>query len=217
MSYWNYSSNAIYSENKETIKEIHEKMKDAIKENDELEHVLIKLGIEKNKVNKKGYVTTYCNVNCLNEEIKSLIYKGKKLYYFDFEQDALNYELSYDWQHILEELYPNDKTIGITYTAHTSGSPVITRKEAGLVELLFEQKEEWQYAVIAIDENTGEDTNEFMNIEDTIKAVKRITGKEYKKEDFETETAFNKIKDKLRGDSKTTWLIVERLETRNTL
>ena len=33
MSYWNYSSNAIYSENKETIKEIHEKMKNAIKEN----------------------------------------------------------------------------------------------------------------------------------------------------------------------------------------
>lgn len=217
MSYWNYSSNAIYSENKETIKEIHEKMKNAIKENDDLEHVLIELGIDKNKVNKKGYVTTYCNVNCLNEEIKSLIYKGKKLYYFDFGQDALNYELSYDWQHILEELYPNDKTIGITYTAHTAGSPMITRKESGLVEKIFGQKEELKYSVLVYDERTGEDTEDLMNIEDTIKAVKRITGKEYKKEDFETETAFNKIKDKLEGDNKKTWLFVRKLETWNTL
>ena len=76
---------------------------------------------------------------------------------------------------------------------------------------------QFSYLKVVYDERTGEDTEDLMNIEDTIKAVKKITGKEYKKEDFETETAFNKIKDKLEGDNKKTWLFVRKLETWNTL
>lgn len=217
MSYRNYSYNAIYSENENTVKEIHTKMQKAIKENEDMEYVVNVLGIEKEEIQKKGYGKAAYSVHHIDESIKNIEYKGKNLYYFKFNQDSMNGENSYQWQEILEKLYPDEKTIGITYTAHTSGSPVITRKEAGLVELLFDQKEEWQYAVIAIDENTGEDTDDFMNIEDTIKAVKRIIGKEYQKEDFETKEAFNRIKDELHGDGKNTWLIVIRLEAWNTL
>lgn len=217
MSYPNYSYNAIYSENQNTVQEIHTKMQKAVKENENMEHVVNVLGIEKEQIQKREYGKGTYSVNCIDKNIKNIEYKGKKLYYFEFGQESMNSEESYQWQEILEKLYPDEKTIGITYTAHTSGSPVITRKEAGLVELLFDQKEEWQYAVIAIDENTGEDTDDFMNIEDTIKAVKRIIGKEYQKEDFETKEAFNRIKDELHGDGETTWLIIERLETWNTL
>lgn len=217
MSYSNYSYNAIYSENENTVKEIHTKMQKAVKENEHMEYIVNKLGIEKEQIQKKGYGKGTYSVNCIDENIKNIKYKGKSLYYFEFGQDSLNGENSYQWQEILEKLYPEEKTIGIAYTAHTSGSPVITRKEAGLVELLFDQKEEWQYAVIAIDEKTGEDTDHFMNIEDTLKAVKRITGKEYQKQDFETKEAFDRISHKLHGDGETTWLIVIRLEAWNTL
>lgn len=217
MSYPNYSYNAIYSENQNTVQEIHTKMQKAVKENENMEHVVNVLGIEKEQIQKRGYGKGTYSVNCIDKNIKNIEYKGKKLYYFEFGQESMNSEESYQWQEILEKLYPDEKTIGITYTAHTSGSPVITRKEAGLVELLFDQKEEWQYAVIAIDENTGEDTNDFMNIEDTLKAVKRITRKEYQKQDFETKEAFNRISHELHGDGETTWLIIERLETWNTL
>lgn len=217
MSYSNYSYNAIYGENENTVKEIHTKMQKAIKENEDMEYVLQVLGITKEEIQKKGYGKRTYSVNCDDKKIKNINYKGKNLYYFEFGQESMNSEESYQWQEILEKLYPDEKTIGITYTAHTSGSPVITRKEAGLVELLFDQKAELQYAVKVYDERTDEDTDDLMNIEDTIKVVKRITGKEYKKEDFETKEAFKRIRDKLHGDGETTWLFVERLETWNTL
>lgn len=53
MSYPNYSYNAIYSENENTVKEIHTKMQKAIKENEDMEYVVNVLGIEKEEIQKK--------------------------------------------------------------------------------------------------------------------------------------------------------------------
>ena len=132
MPNWNLAQSVIYSEKKETIEDLSEKLDKILKSETKTPgkwddspkwtgNVLISLGLNEKDVLEDKYTYLRSEISYTEKNIKKVEYKGKTLYYFRINLLTAYCCYADTWQHILEELYPQDKTIGISSIAEIPG------------------------------------------------------------------------------------------------
>lgn len=229
MPNWSYAESAIYSKKKQTVKELSERINKILNSPTRtpnqwhnspnwIGNILISLGLNEKDVMECKYIYLRSSIIKMKPEIKEIQYKGETLYYFLIDLSSAYYCSADAWQNILEELYPEDKTIGISYFATTENTISCDRKEAGLAELLFNIPAKFKFTVFTGSEENYEDfIQELMTPEQTRKLIAEKLGKEYPLEYFMDQEKFLKLKPEMPYKNNKWHVDVEPIYTWDTL